>query len=102
MNGMKFMKKWHLAVSLIFLASIAIAGCNHNTATEIGVSDDIDLQLNVIYENADIWQVSDEQVGDFCESRDFKNYGYAISDLDEDGYLEVIKSGWAGPGALFT
>ena len=128
MNGMKFMKKWHLAVSLIFLASIAITGCNHNTVTEIGVSDDsvkydnatepsvsddkakydyvpaddIDLQLNVIYENADIWQVSDEQVGDFCESRDFKNYGYAIADLDEDGYLEVIKSGWAGSGHFYT
>lgn len=128
MNGMKFMKKWHLAVSLIFLVSIAIAGCNRNTATEIGVSDDsvkydnatepsvsddnvkydyvpaddIDLQLNVIYENADIWQVSDEQVGDFCESRDFKNYGYAIADLDEDGYLEVIKSGWAGSGHFYT
>lgn len=122
------MNRWKLVASLAIITSLGIMGCHINTAHEFSISDDnvkcdyvpeisgsddkakyeyvpaddIDLQLNVIYENADIWQVSDEQVGDFCESRDFKNYGYAIADLDEDGYLEVIKSGWAGSGHYYT
>ena len=122
------MNRWKLVASLAIITSLGIMGCHINTAHEFSVSDDsvkydnatefsvsddklkydyvpaddIDLQLNVIYENADIWQVSDEQVGDFCESRDFKNYGYAIADLDDDGYLEVIKSGWAGSGHYYT
>ena len=59
---------------------------------------DTEGQLEILEKEAAVWQLSEEAHGDFTEATDFANYGFAVTDLDNDGMLEVIKSGWAGTG----
>ncbi|WP_155830768.1 hypothetical protein [Butyrivibrio sp. AE3009] len=59
---------------------------------------DTEGQLELLEKEAAVWQLSEEAHGDFTEATDFANYGFAVTDLDNDGMLEVIKSGWAGTG----
>ena len=63
-----------------------------------GAALDTDTQLGILEKEASVWQLSEEPHGDFTEATDFANYGFAVTDLDNDGMLEVIKSGWAGTG----
>ena len=103
------MKNNTLYKTLILLACLCLLfGCNNTnngetsegneTVEAIGVSNDIEEQIYILLDNKDIWELSDEKVGDFCEKEDCNGFGYAITDLDEDGYIEIIKSLYAGNG----
>ena len=63
-----------------------------------GIENEIEKQANIILNSSNLWELSDEVVGDFCEKDDCKGFGYAITDLDEDGFIEVIKSLYSGNG----
>lgn len=67
-------------------------------SNEENSSSDIENQVNILLDSSDYWELSEETVGDFCEKDDCHEYGYTITDLDEDGFLEVIKSLYAGNG----
>ena len=55
-------------------------------------------QLEVINDNCDLWKLTEEDQEVFSPLID---YGYAIDDLDRDGYLEVIKTFWGGETMLY-
>lgn len=56
-------------------------------------------QLQVIYENRDMWEFSENHpFGDSSEVDYLETCKYAIMDFDADGYLEIIKSGYEGTG----
>lgn len=67
-----------------------ITGCKKNNKSDMII--DADVQLSVIENNKDLWTFSDSSV------KDCNGYGYAVSDLDMDGYLEIIKSSYGGNG----
>ena len=60
---------------------------------EVPVVPSVDEQLAIIEKNYDIWKLTEEDREVFSP---FTDYGYAIDDLDRDGYLEVIKTFWGG------
>lgn len=56
-------------------------------------------QLDILLEKKDVWKLKESYSGDFCEAVDLVNSsGFVVTDLDEDGYLEIIKSGYLGSG----
>ena len=55
-------------------------------------------QIKIINDNFDVWKLTDEDREVFSP---FMDYGYAIDDLDRDGYLEVIKTFWGGETMLY-
>ena len=55
-------------------------------------------QLAVISDNSDLWELTEEDMEVFSP---FIDYGYAIDDLDRDGYLEVIKTFWGDETKLY-
>lgn len=95
-------------IGFLGLCLLTLISCNNTnngetsegneTGEAIGVSNDIEEQIYILLDNKDIWELSDEKVGDFCEKEDCNGFGYAITDLDEDGYIEIIKSLYAGNG----
>ena len=113
------MKKRILVLTILTGVVTGLTGCGSKEATvmessvtESSVSEsaetdstvpenlvmDASGQLQILEQEADKWQVSSERTGDFTEVTDFTEYGYAVTDLDGDGMLEIIKSGWAGNG----
>ena len=107
MNATKRKRTLMLVISSFFL----VVGCtnkdiiidNNEDETTLdneieGIENDIEKQVNIIFNSSDLWELSDEVVGDFCEKDDCKGFGYAITDLDEDGFIEVIKSLYSGNG----
>ena len=95
-------------IGFLGLCLLMLISCNNTnngetsegneTVEAIGMFNDIEEQIYILLDNKDIWELSDETIGDFCEKDDCNGYGYAIADLDEDGYLEIIKSVYAGNG----
>lgn len=97
---------------LIFLFVILNTGCSvtkEKNETEDSIqtiveeksdenNDYIKDQINTLLVYSDIWELSDETIGDFCEKEDCNGFGYAVTDLDEDGYIEIIKSLYIGNG----
>ena len=58
---------------------------------------DEDWQVKAIYDNSDVWELSDTlQLGEASEKDTLEYCKYAVTDLDNDGYLEVVKYGIAG------
>ena len=55
-------------------------------------------QLIVISENEDVWKISDTPLAEGTEESMLQICRYAITDLDFDGWLEVIKTGYVGNG----
>ena len=52
------------------------------------VDEQYQWQLQSIYDSSDIWESSDDDNIDYC----LWNCLYSVTDLDKDGYLEVIKT----------
>jgi len=58
-----------------------------------------DRMLLIILDKKTLWEVSDKEiVGETDEKSSLEYYMYAVTDLDNDGYPEVIKTGYAGRG----
>lgn len=56
-------------------------------------------QLNTLYRLKNEWELEDgSYVGRHGQIIEFEDYGYAISDLDNDDLFEIIVSGWEGTG----
>lgn len=53
-------------------------------------------QLEVFYANQDIWNSNVIELGEEYESVVLDECYYAVTDLDKDDVLEIIKSGYAG------
>ena len=53
-------------------------------------------QLEVFYANQDIWNSNEIDMGEGYEKVVLDEWYYAITDLDKDEHLEIIKSGYAG------
>lgn len=70
-----------------------------NTVSNLQKLNNYEEQLDIILEKKDVWKLNESYSGDFCEAVDLANSsGFAVTDLDEDGYLEIIKSGYLGSG----
>ncbi|MBO4309878.1 MAG: hypothetical protein J5856_02305 [Lachnospiraceae bacterium] len=52
--------------------------------------------IEILLENSKEWELSDEMLWDASEKDTIEGVAYAITDLDGDGYPEVIKSGHRG------
>ena len=65
---------------------------------ELNITDEFDNQLDekyvkgikILLDSSDDWRFRDDEISD----NSIVEYKYAITDLDEDGFLEVIKSGY--------
>lgn len=66
------------------------------TSTSAVLSDDIEMQLQIIYDNYDIWKLHPIDEEYFSEEDELNSASYAVTDLDNDGMPEIIKTGWAG------
>ncbi|SDB20621.1 hypothetical protein SAMN02910298_00972 [Pseudobutyrivibrio sp. YE44] len=66
--------------------------------------DSTDLtQYDIIYNQRSVWEIKDSTIkSSYGELIEYEDYGNAITDLDGDGYLEIIVSGWAGTGHFST
>ena len=58
--------------------------------------DEISGQLQIIYDNYDIWMLHPTDENFFSEIDELNRASFAVTDLDNDGRLEIIKTGWAG------
>lgn len=69
---------------------------SEGTTTSTLLSDDIEMQLQIIYDNYDTWKLQTVDDSYFSEENELNGASFAVTDLDNDGMLEIIKSGWAG------
>lgn len=70
---------------------------SEETISESEETVDEDWQVKAIYDNSDVWELSDTlQLGEASEKDTLEYCQYAVTDLDNDGYLEVVKYGSAG------
>lgn len=53
-------------------------------------------ELEVFYANQDVWNSNEIDMGEGYEKVVLDEWYYAITDLDKDEHLEIIKSGYAG------
>ncbi len=66
------------------------------TSTSAVLSDDIEMQLQIIYDNYETWMLQPAIPHTDMDEQSLQIANYAVTDLDGDGMLEVIKSGSAG------
>jgi hypothetical protein len=52
---------------------------------------EVDEQISIINDNYNYWKITEE---DKSCVEDCEDFAYAITDLDKDGFLEVVKSCW--------
>jgi len=81
------------AVALIMGLSVSACGNAGNNTTKTGEEENPDttaMQLQLIADNIDTWRGDDTEV-----------YNYAVTDLDQNGRLEIISSSCQGTG-LYT
>ena len=69
---------------------------SEETTTSTLLSDDIEMQLQMICDNYDIWKLQPIDGSSFSEEDELNSASYAVTDLDNDGMPEIIKTGWAG------
>ena len=62
------------------------------------VPDEVLEQIQIIYDNYDIWKLQTETDTDLSEADGLSSPRYAVTDLDNDGMLEIMKTGFAGSG----
>lgn len=80
------MKKKIITAVLTASVLLSFASCDSAPAETSESANEYERQLQTIYDNVDVWRLSDEDnVGP-----DWLCF-YAIADLDRDGYLEVLK-----------
>ena len=64
---------------------------------EYSVDNNIKMaELEVFYANQDVWNSNEIDLGEDYEKVVLDEWYYAITDLDKDEHLEIIKSGYAG------
>ena len=64
---------------------------------EYSVDNNIKMaELEVFYANQDVWNSNEIDMGEGYEKVVLDEWYYAITDLDKDEHLEIIKSGYAG------
>ncbi len=70
------------------------------TSSTESVPDEILEQLQIIYDNYDVWKLQpvNYDYTDFSEEDAWGDPRYAVTDLDNDGMLEIMKTGYAGSG----
>lgn len=116
------MKRFHHTAMSILLCSSLLAGCAKEaditesstdtaptTTTEetttseetttnatVDLPDEIDEQLQIIYDNYEIWMLQPAIPNYDMDEQSLQIANYAVTDLDGDGMLEIIKSGSAG------
>lgn len=61
-------------------------------AAALDMEEGCDRQLQIIYDNSDVWALTQENLGTEAEDVDLVPKGYTVTDLDRDGYLEIIVS----------
>ncbi|MBO7449630.1 MAG: hypothetical protein J6U54_04605, partial [Clostridiales bacterium] len=67
------------------------------TVSESDETVDGDWQIKAIFDNSEVWELSDTfQLGEASEKDTLQDCKYSVTDLDNDGCLEVIKYGSAG------
>lgn len=60
-------------------------------------------QVQVLYDNRQTWEFTDGKYKtSYGETIDFDDYGYAVTDLDNDSNIEILASGIAGSGRYST
>lgn len=110
------MKKRLVALLLISATVMSACGDKDNTddnsqpdeaITESSSDDKSDTeyasQVQVLYDNRQTWEFTDGKYKtSYGETIDFDDYGYAVTDLDNDGNIEILASGFAGSGRLST
>ena len=62
------------------------------------VPDEVLEQIQIIYDNYDVWKLQTETDTDLSEADGLSSPLYAVTDLDNDGMLEIMKTGFAGSG----
>ncbi|MCR5048525.1 MAG: hypothetical protein K6A37_06155 [Saccharofermentans sp.] len=67
-------------------SSVVTSSETTETPVEFQVDEEFDWQLQVIYENSDMWFLPDPDIFD----EGFPSH-FAVTDLDRDGYLEICK-----------
>ncbi|MCR4695883.1 MAG: hypothetical protein K5654_01075, partial [Lachnospiraceae bacterium] len=64
---------------------------------EYSVDNNIKMaELEVFYANQDVWNSNEIDMGEGYDKVVLDEWYYAITDLDKDEHLEIIKSGYAG------
>ena len=93
-----------------------LCGCSGNSesvseksdvqASSVASSDHeitVDDQLMTFYNTREQWEIVDGQYDNGAEGIEFTGgYSYAVTDIDEDGNLEILMSGVAGTGHYST
>lgn len=80
----------------VLAAGVLLTGCSKTAARdERDAEDEVDTrdyesQIELLYEQSDVWEYQDSMLADDADPDDVVNYCYAVSDLDGDGMLEVI------------
>ena len=80
----------------VLAAGVLLTGCSKTAARdERDAEDEVDTrdyesQIELLYEQSDVWEYQDSILADDADPDDVVNYCYAVSDLDGDGMLEVI------------
>lgn len=68
------------------------------TSSVEDVPDEVLEQIQIIYDNYDVWKLQTETDTDLSEADGLSSPLYAVTDLDNDGMLEIMKTGFAGSG----
>ena len=66
------------------------------TIETVDLPDEIDEQLQIIYDNYETWMLLPMDDSFFSEEDELNSASFAVTVLDNDGMLEIIKTGWAG------
>lgn len=83
-------------LATIAIASVLLASCSKTAAREErNAEDEVDTldyesQIELLYEQSDVWEYQDSMLADDADPDDVVNYCYAVTDLDGDGLLEII------------
>lgn len=87
--------------------AVTESGKTDNSESDSSSYDESDAeyasQVQTLYDNRQTWEFTDG-----CykipggDTIDFDEYGYAVTDLDNDGNIEIFASGFAGSGRFST
>lgn len=87
--------------------AVTESGKTDNSESDSSSDDESDAeyasQVQTLYDNRQTWEFADG-----CykipggDTIDFDEYGYAVTDLDNDGNIEIFASGFAGSGRFST
>ena len=92
---MKILRKTTMSVlicSLLLTSCAEGADITNTSVNPIGIEE----QIQIIYDNYDTWKLQPVDDSYFSEENELNCASFAVTDLDNDGMLEIINSGWAG------